>query len=406
MGLALCATDNDVCLQRGLCITSMIPSNISVCICDQCYYGDHCEMETFSKNLWTVGQPAQKPEMTTAIKLFLLFYSITQLINCLLCLQTYFFCRKIRMTNVGVYLIFNSMISLLISCEELVSAILLQFIKHLPDRYWQIQCLIDQKFVLISLTYMWYWSVLFLALERMLIQCFQCSLFDSQKRSLIISSLIFIICPLTTIPGIFTLKDLPTDKTNAQVNQLLIPFSCVNYTPLGYTIYRIISSIHEYGTLLSYIILSVVVFAHLLRHRKRVAPKSTTLQNVRLVLHKHRDFSILLLVPVIFGMPMMVLNEIMTCSKAAHFQALPYLLLVFGCVLGLTPMAFSFFFYVYPADVYMVAFWNESPAGRFLRLFKRKAIQISRKIKNKLMLLARKQSISNLPMTKTVIQYE
>ena len=380
LGLKLCDVEKDTCLQHGWCVTSIIPSNSSVCVCYPCYHGDHCEKETFSQNLWTVGvgHRLKSAGLVATFQFFILFFGIIQIINCFFCLQTYFSSRRIRLTNVGIYLIFNSIVSLLIGLEEFIAAILLQFAAQLPDRYFQIRCLIDQKFVLLSLAYMWDWSLFFVAFERMLIQCYNYGLFDSLKRSFRISMLIFIICPLTTIPGIFTLKNLPTNKLDRTTNLLLLPFSCVNYTPFGYIIHKVISSIHGYGTLFSYIILSFIVFGQLMGHRKRIVPSSTTLQNIPVILRKHKDFFILLLPPIVFGMPSIVLDEIMTCSKAFNSSALPYLILVFSCIWGLIPTSLSFFFQVYPADVYMLVFWNESPAGRFLRLLKNKTIQISR----------------------------
>lgn len=379
--LRLCDIDKDICREHGWCITSIIDSNFSICVCYPCYYGDRCENEAFSKNLWIVGQASQTPQMVMALKFFLFFTSIIQIINGLICLQTYFSSKKIRRTNLGVYLIVSSIISLLAGLNVLIPRILLQYARQLPERFWQIQCQIDQKFVLISLAYMWDWSLLFLAFERMLIECFHCSPFQSKKRSFIISTLIFIICPLTTIPGIFTMKNLQANQVSALTTILLTSVSCVNYTPLGYTIFKVISSVHGYGSLLSYTIISLIVFLHLLRHRKRVAPKSTTLQNIRLVLYKHRDFFILLLIPLVCAMPIVVLNETMNCTKASNSKSLPYLMLVFGSILGLIPTSLSFFYHIYPADVYMVAFWN-SPVGRFLRMLRRKTIQICRRLNN------------------------
>lgn len=138
MDLRLCDADKDVCLKRGWCITSMIPSNISVCVCHVCYYGDHCENELFSRNLWSLGQQPLAAKMTTAFNFFLLFFSSIQLINSVLCFQTYFFSKKIRLTNVGVYLIFNSIISFLIALKKFITFILLQFLARLPERYLQI----------------------------------------------------------------------------------------------------------------------------------------------------------------------------------------------------------------------------------------------------------------------------
>jgi hypothetical protein len=389
MGLKLCDVDKDICLQHGLCITPIVPAPLSLCVCYPCYYGTTCENEVFSRNLWIAGEPSEKPEMITATKVLLLIFTVIQIINCLLCLQTYFSSRKIRITNIGVYLIFNSLISLLISLEELVTAILVWFIAQLPESYWHIQCLIDQKFMLLSLTYIWGWSVLFIGLERMLVECCDYSLFASRKRSLIISTLIFIICPLTTIPGIFTLKELPIDKLSPQANNLLIPYSCINYTPLGYTIFKVISSIHTYVTLVGYMVLCLIALIHLRRHRQRIAPQYTTRQNIRFVLHKHRDFFLPLIVDVVTAIPLIVINEMMTCSGASELDSLPYLLLVFGSIFGVIPTSFLFFFYIYPANVYMVAFWNNSIVGRCLIKLKNIIITIGQRLKNTRLVPAR-----------------
>ncbi|CAF3412034.1 unnamed protein product [Rotaria sp. Silwood2] len=135
LGLKLCDADKDICLEHGLCIISIVPSPILRCICYPYYYGDTCEKEIFSRNLWFLGQPSRTTEMLFVAKFCLLLFCIIRIINCILCLQTYFSSQQIRITNIGVYLIFNSIISLLLSLEEFVAAILLWFIKQLPESY-------------------------------------------------------------------------------------------------------------------------------------------------------------------------------------------------------------------------------------------------------------------------------
>ena len=90
-GLKICDTDKDICLRRGLCITTIIPSNISICMCSTCYYGDRCKKELFSKNLWAIGlsSPSRSSNMIFALKFLPLFFSIIQLINNILCLQIF-----------------------------------------------------------------------------------------------------------------------------------------------------------------------------------------------------------------------------------------------------------------------------------------------------------------------------
>ena len=384
VGLKLCDAGQDICLGHGICITSSRFNLPPVCICDSCYYGNTCEKEVFSRNLWVTGQPVQKLEILTGFKFFIFFYGAVRLINYFLCLQTYLSSHKIRITNIGVHLIFNSIISVLYSLEELISSIFALLTAQLPEHYWRATCLVNQKFVSISLSYIWGWSVFFIAFERMLVECYRYSLFDSRKRSFIILTLITLICPLTTLPGIFTLKNLPTNELSPLTNAFQTALGCVNYTPLGYTIFKVILSLHGYGSLLSYILLYIIVFAHLVRHRRRIAPNHTTLQNIRVILHNHRDFFIPLLVPILCLTPMLIINETMTCFKASKLKSLPILILIFGSVFGLLPTSFSFFFYIYPANVYMIAFWNHSPVGRCLRKLKRQIIKMNRQFRNTL----------------------
>ena len=254
--------------------------------------------------------------------------------------------------------------------EEMTIAILVWFPDKLPDEYFRISCWLNQKFLVVSLNYMLGWSIFFISFERMLVECFGYGLFDSRKRSIVISILNFIICPLTTLPGIFTLKQLPTDQINPIINRALLPSSCVNYTPLGATIYSVVSGIHGYGTLVLFVVLCLFVFVHLIKHRYGIAPDDTTRQSIRLILRNHGDFFLPLLVAVVCSLPMIIIAEMMTCTKASQLEALPYLILVFGNILGLLPTGFTFFYYIYPANVYLTAFWTDSPVGRCLRKVK------------------------------------
>ncbi|UJR07869.1 hypothetical protein I4U23_012151 [Adineta vaga] len=225
LGLKYCDVDKDVCQQRGTCITTIFPTDVSICMCSVCYYGARCEKELFSQNLWTTALAtlSSPSGMLFATKFFATFFASIQIINSLLCLQTYFSSKKIRITNVGVYLILNGLISFILALEFFTQSIILWLIPNIPlVEYSKTTCLVDQKFVNATLTYIWGWSVFFIALERTLVECYHYSLYDSRKRSLIVSILVCIICGLTTIPGIFTVKDIPEDQLSAvaQVNLL------------------------------------------------------------------------------------------------------------------------------------------------------------------------------------------
>ncbi|CAF2037860.1 unnamed protein product [Rotaria magnacalcarata] len=375
-GLKYCDAGKDICLQRGLCITSIIYSNRSACICYPCYYGDTCENEIFSRNLWTVGlpySPAMTPKIFYVINSIMSFFIVITIINSVLCLQTYFCSKRVRITNVGVYLIFNAIISFLLGLMLSIQSITSWLPQYIPEDYWKISCLIDRKFVYMSLAYMLGWSIFLIGFERMLVECFHYSLYDSRKRSFITLTSVCIICSLTTIPGIFTLKNLSADQLGIAGRLNIAMVTCVNYTSLGYIIDKIILSIHVYGTFILYIVLCVVVFKHILRHRRKTVPAHTTPQNVRIILHKHRDFFIPLLASIICSTPMIVVNEIMTCAKVSESKSVPYIYL-FGSMFTSLPIALSFFTFIYPANVYMTAFWKESFVGRCLRKMKTKIV--------------------------------
>ncbi|CAF0997277.1 unnamed protein product [Rotaria sordida] len=416
MGLKLCDANKDICLERGLCVTSIIPTSVSVCICYPCYYVSLAYIWQWS--LVSIGLERMLVEcynysifdsrkrsfiistlifiicpLTTIPGIFTLkkpptdqFYSQ---INGLLALVS---CVNYTPTGYTIYKVifsihlYGTLLSYILLCLG-VFVHLLRHRQRIAPNYTTLQnirlILRNHRdfFIPLSVRYIWGWSIVSIALERMLVECYNYSIFDSRKRSFIISTLIFIICPLTTIPGIFTVKKLPTDKFYSKFNKLLTPVACVNYTPIGYIIYKVIFSIHFYGTLLSYILLCLGVFVHLLRHRQLIAPNYTTLQNIRLILRNHRYFFIPLSVSLFCSMPMLVIFEIMTCSKVSKLESLPYLTLVFGNVFGLLPQSFTFFYYIYPANVYMVAFWNDSPIGRCLRKLKKNIIKIGQQLK-------------------------
>ncbi|UJR07870.1 hypothetical protein I4U23_012152 [Adineta vaga] len=108
----------------------------------------------------------------------------------------------------------------------------------------------------------------------------------------------------------------------------------------------------------------------MLRHRKRISPTSKTIQNIRRILRKHRDFFLPLIATAICSIPMIVIYESMTCAKASKVNSLPYLMLIFGQIFSILPTSFSFFGYVYLPNVYRTAFWEKSLVGKSLTKLK------------------------------------
>lgn len=362
-GLKLCDEDKDICLKHGYCITSIFNPSFSYCLCYTCYTGKYCEEEKLSRNIWYWGLATQQTEsLINAERIILLVVSIISILNCLLCLQTYLTSFKIRQTNIGVYLILGAFCSLLFSLLTFITTVLSWFPSVLLTKYPKINCFITSKHFGPSLAYIWIWLVAFVAIERMLTSCFYYSLFDSRRRSIITSILLIIICPLTTLPGVFTVKDIPDDEIQKAA---MSSVACINYTPTGYIINKVIVSIHTYVTLALYIFLIVAVFIRLLLHRRRLFHGSRTSKNIYLILSKHRDLFVPLTVQTICTLPLAILSEMMTCEKAANSANQPSIYFAFALI-AILPEILSFFMYVVVCNVYMTEFWETSLVGRCL----------------------------------------
>ncbi|CAF1174229.1 unnamed protein product [Adineta ricciae] len=232
--LTLCSPENNTCVaDHGYCVFSdkVQPK----CICLPCFIGKYCEDEKVSRNLWSFfapyGEIAENGAYIPAI--IIMIWGAFLLMNGICCLQTYL-CRKIRETNLGIYLIMLSIVSLFIGLILIIFASLFLRVKDLPDLdlFADFHCIIYEKFVYIPLVSMYNWFIACVGIERALVACSRdYELHDSRRRSVIVSVLVVIICPLTALPGLFTVRQNQPAE--------LRPMQCVNFTPVGYILQRI-----------------------------------------------------------------------------------------------------------------------------------------------------------------------
>ncbi len=361
----LCSSENYTCVENhGYCIfnETIKPR----CLCLPCFTGDHCEEEKVSKNLWFLSIPIDEAVPNGALieAIIAVIFSAFLLFNGVLCLQTYL-CRKIRKTNLGIYLIMLSIVSIFIGLMHFIFPLITLHVKELPQPYLfiDLRCLIYGKFVYVPLVSMYNWFIASVAIERVLVECSRnYGLHDSRRRSVISSAVIVIICPLTTLPGVFTVRE----------NQLpqLRPVQCINFTPLGYILYESITKIHLFAFYFIYIVMNTVVLGHLLRHRRRFVDSDSLSAQVRLILQKHKDFFIPYLIQALSQLPNILMDFIMTCSTA-NTILVARVHLAFT-VLEIAPFAITFYLYIYLSPVYLSEFWNSSPIGKCLMKAKKK----------------------------------
>jgi hypothetical protein len=286
-------------------------------------------------------------------------------------------CREIRKTNLGIYLIMLSIVSIFIGIIHLIFASIVLHVKELPQPYLfvDLHCLIHGKFVYPPLVFMFNWFIASVAIERMLVTCFEnYGLHDSRRRSVICSTLIVIICPITTLPGVFTVRQNQSPELRS--------IQCINFTSLGYILYETITRIHLFAFYFIYIVMNAVVLGRLLRHRRCFVDSDSLSAQVCLILRKHKDFFIPYLIEALGQLPGTLMDFIMTCSTADTILV-ARLSLTFT-VLQIIPFVITFYLYIYLSPVYWLEFWNSSPIGKCLMKVKEKlqTVYISSTIDN------------------------
>ncbi|CAF3056207.1 unnamed protein product, partial [Rotaria sp. Silwood2] len=94
------------------------------CLYNKCFTGNRCEIEQYSRNLWVYGISKENRKdynpYNEAIVLCVL--GIISFVNNILSLQSFLFSKKIRLTNLGIYLILFSTTGLIISTIQVVFA--------------------------------------------------------------------------------------------------------------------------------------------------------------------------------------------------------------------------------------------------------------------------------------------
>jgi hypothetical protein len=358
----------NICQNNGQCFLSVNgTTTTSFCLCNVCFTGNQCEIELYSQNLWACAIPIEKitnHDLYIAATI-LGIVGIISIVSNLLSLQTFLFSKKIRITNLGIYLILFSLTGLIASIMLSVYAFtsLAGGIQDLLLLNSLIMCDFT-NLMLWSLYYCLYWFCLYIAVERALIEYTFLSLYDSRRRSVISSVLLFILIPLTNLlPILFGRKDDSNNSTN---------FCLLNYTSTGYIFYLIFDYTNYLAVPLSFTIACVAVFKHLIEHRRDLVDDESFRSSIILIASKHYDF---FLQPIIFCLmtaPDFIFHKVMNCERANSVAV--FHTLIITQILGYSALALPFFVYVYLSKIYLDEFWQTSPFGRFLIYVKQRFI--------------------------------
>ncbi|CAF0765717.1 unnamed protein product [Adineta steineri] len=257
-----------------------------------------------------------------------------------------------------------SIVSIFIGLILLIFVSLSLHVKELaqPLLFADLNCIIYGKFLYVPLVAMYNWFIASVAIERALDACSSnYGLHDPRRRSIIASIIIIIICPLSILPGVFTVRQNQSAE--------LRPVQCMNFTPLGYILFQTVTRIHVFAFYLLYIIMNILVLGHLFRHRRRFVDADSLPAQVYLILRKHKDFFIPYLVQTLGGLPSTIMDFIMTCSMA--YTSLAARLTIAFLILQTLPFIITFYLYIYLSPVYWTEFLHSSPIGKCLMKMKK-----------------------------------
>lgn len=325
------------------------------CLCTSaCFVGNYCEIDINAAHLPLTGAVMKDLPTTRDVYIVIfLIFGLLGLVNNILALMT-FIRERIRITSIGVYLLFFSIFSILLMITILTYII--KIARYDNEIYHLVACHVI-PFLSVVMSDGGFLLTAAIAFERVLIECLNFHVNGSRMRGLIISFIILCYVIGSNIDEIFS-RRMVNDATGTKI---------CKYHFDDYPIWRrfdvVFSYTHAIIPFTFHVLCSICVFTSIAR--RKIFVHSTRHRFCRVwleQLYEHRDFFIPPVCIIICMVPHNILGHLL------HF-CLPYSdkvklrLHIFMVLLVFTPQLFSFFLYVYPNDIY----WKEFQQTYFYR---------------------------------------
>jgi hypothetical protein len=192
--LILCSFENRTCTKNYVCINGN-------CTCAKCFIGKQCDIHSSKRGLSLPNLMLADTFTSPMIYLILLILiAIIGLLNNSLALVT-FIRERIRVTPCGVYLI------VCCSCNFILMIFIVLYVPALLHydniAYSEFHCHV-QFYVCLTLNYVYIWGSVAIIVEKVLIECFNFSMYGSRNRPIITSIIIIILVGVSIIPEKFS----------------------------------------------------------------------------------------------------------------------------------------------------------------------------------------------------------
>jgi hypothetical protein len=335
---------NASCLNEGQCLSDK-------CICSTaCYLGDRCE--TFNNAIdlpfsSAILQDTQPARVVYIIVIILLV--IIGLLNNIAGLMT-FTCESIRITACGIYLIIFCACTI-VRLLFLPTTILTILEYDTPSfRIWS--CYVN-PYISLTMGFAGIWISVGIAIERVLIECFNLSLYGSRRHAILISLGFFIYSAISNLPAIFA-RDYILDSAG----RLICTYNYVSHSSWE-QVDSVFSYIYVIIPCVLHLVCSVCILTTIARRKVLIYRNSKPKLRLYYVwlrqLYFHRDF----LIPPIFLITCLLPNAIHghLLVKCAPYGSLQDLRLHIAFIFLLhIPATLIYVVYIYPNESYTKEF--------------------------------------------------
>ena len=340
-----CSNDiNASCLNGGQCISNH-------CICaTSCFLGDRCESSYNAIDL-PIFSAMLEDTFTARIVYIIISICLVMigLFNNIAALMT-FTRESIRITACGVYLIVFCSTSIVYMVCLQINVLTIAGYDTPSYRLWSCYA---SPYISLTMGFTGLWSSVGIAIERVLIECFDMNLYGTRRHAILVSIGFFILSAVSNFPAIFAREYAPDPSGN--------PICLYNYS--ADSVWKQVNTIFLYFDVIvpcsTHLICSACILTTIARRKILIHRDNSFNQRLHRVwlrqLYIHRDF----LIPPLFLITCLLPNAIhghllVTCVP---YTSLGQLRLHIAFIFLLyIPAVFIYVVYIYPNDSYRKEF--------------------------------------------------
>jgi hypothetical protein len=342
-------------------------SNSSV-LCRECTGGLQCEVmysyfsflvsSLMSVDILSATTADQKQGYLFLYTFVTVFFVFVAIVNNVICIETCLSSPKIRITNCGMYMLFYSIYSLIGMCFMAVTTITTLFFNDQLLSHSVLHC----RFLPVCVNILFLgslWTSSFLAVERMLIECFnfRYSLYRTRRYSIVSSVFLLLVLSLINVSRILGSQTVanPVDG-----NYHVCVFG--NHPSFAWKMADQISHhayLHYGVPLLLHLSSTILLLRHIAAHKIYVSCLTKShwpiicLQQVR----SHKEFFIPPLLIILCTIPRFLVQELLEqCAQSSmkFYWKFHILLAMFNYASQIV----TCFIYIYPSRIYRRQYYD------------------------------------------------